>query len=84
LKQRGDYAPSNSNHSRDGTLCHARGLSPVVEADGGQNCESAGQAIDAGANAIVAGSAIFGSPVYGAAIAAIRMAHRPSARKARS
>ena len=65
-------------------LCDARGLCPVIEVDGGQNCENAGQAIEAGANAIVAGSAIFGSPDYAAAIAAIRMAHRPSARKARS
>jgi ribulose-phosphate 3-epimerase len=53
-------------------LCEARGLSPVIEVDGGQNCESGGQAIEAGANAIVAGSAIFGSPDYAAAIAAIR------------
>ena len=37
-------------------LCDARGLDPVIEVDGGQNCESAGQAIEAGANAIVAGS----------------------------
>ena len=65
-------------------LCDARGLSPVIEVDGGQNCESAGQAIEAGASAIVAGSAIFGSPDYAAAIAAIRMAPRPPARKARS
>ena len=33
---------------------------------GRQNCESGGQAIKAGANAIVAGSAIFGSPDYAA------------------
>jgi ribulose-phosphate 3-epimerase len=65
-------------------LCDARGLSPVIEVDGGQNGESVWQAIEAGANAIVAGSAIFGSPNYAAAIAAIRMAHRPSPRKARS
>jgi ribulose-phosphate 3-epimerase len=65
-------------------LCDARALSPVIEVDGGQNCESAGQAIEAGASAIVAGSAIFGSPDYAAAIAAIRMAPRPPARKARS
>jgi ribulose-phosphate 3-epimerase len=65
-------------------LCNARGLNPVIEVDGGQNCESARQAIEAGANAIVAGSAIFGSPDYAAAIAAIRKAHRPSGRKARS
>jgi ribulose-phosphate 3-epimerase len=65
-------------------LCNARGLSPVIEVDGGQNCESAGQAIEAGANAIVAGSAIFGSADYAVAIAAIREAHRPSIRKART
>ena len=64
-------------------LCDARGLDPVIEVDGGQNCESAGQAIEAGANAIVAGSAIFGSSDYAAAIAAIREAQRSSARKAR-
>jgi ribulose-phosphate 3-epimerase len=62
-------------------LCSARGFIPFIEVDGGQNCENAGQAIAAGANAIVAGSAIFGSPDYAAAIAAIRKAHRPSAGK---
>jgi ribulose-phosphate 3-epimerase len=51
---------------------------------GGQNCESAGLAIEAGASAIVAGSAIFGSPDYAAAMIAIREAHRRPARKARS
>lgn len=65
-------------------LCDARGFNTVIEVDGGQNCESAGRAIEAGANAIVAGSAMFGSSDYAAAIAAIREAHRPSARKARS
>jgi ribulose-phosphate 3-epimerase len=65
-------------------LCDARGLNPVIEVDGGQNCESARQAIEAGANAIAAGSAIFGSPDYAAAIAAIRKASRPSAKKVRS
>ena len=65
-------------------LCDARGLNPVIEVDGGQNCESARQAIEAGANAIAAGSAIFGSPDYAAAIAAIRKASRPSAKKLRS
>ena len=39
--------------------------------------------VEAGANAIDAGSAIFGSPNYAAAIAAIREAHRQLARKAR-
>ena len=65
-------------------LCDARGLNPVIEVDGGENRESARQAIEAGANAIVAGGAIFGSHDYAVAIAAIRKAHRPSARKARS
>jgi ribulose-phosphate 3-epimerase len=65
-------------------LCDTRGLSPVIEVDGGQNCESAGQAIEAGANAIVAGSAIFGSSDYAGAIAAIRDACGPSAKKTRS
>src|SRR5581483_4824758 len=37
-------------------LCESRGLDPVIEVDGGQNGENAGQAIEAGANAIVAGS----------------------------
>src|SRR5579859_2974671 len=58
-------------------LCEARGCDPVIEIDGGQNCDNAGQAIEARANAIVAGSAIFGSHDYAAAIAAIRKAHRP-------
>jgi ribulose-phosphate 3-epimerase len=65
-------------------LCNARGLDPVIEVDGGQNCESAGQAIDAGADAIVAGSAIFGAPDYARAIAAIRDAQRPLDRRARA
>jgi ribulose-phosphate 3-epimerase len=65
-------------------LCQERGLDPVIEVDGGQNCESAGQAINAGADAIVAGGAIFGSPDYAVAIAAIREAQRPLFRKARS
>jgi len=65
-------------------LCDERGLDPIIEVDGGQNCESAGRAIKAGANAIVAGSAIFGSQDYAAAIAAIRDAHRPVARRMRS
>ncbi|PKU24662.1 ribulose-phosphate 3-epimerase [Telmatospirillum siberiense] len=60
-------------------LCEARGLDPVIEVDGGQNGDSAGQAIEAGANAIVAGSSVFGSHDYAAAIAAIRGARRPFA-----
>jgi ribulose-phosphate 3-epimerase len=63
-------------------LCEARSLDPFIEVDGGENSETAGRAIEAGANAIVAGSAIFGSQDYAAAIAAIRDAARSLARRA--
>ncbi len=59
------------------SVCDARGLDPVIEVDGGQNCRHAGEAIAAGANAIVAGSAIFGTNDYAAAIAAIRAGRCP-------
>lgn len=52
--------------------CDARGLDPYIEVDGGENSETAGETIKAGANVIVAGSAIFRSQNYAAAIAAIR------------
>ena len=53
-------------------LCQTKGLDPWIEVDGGEDGEHAPLAIAAGANAIVAGSAIFGSSDYGAAIARIR------------
>ncbi|MEO8318722.1 MAG: ribulose-phosphate 3-epimerase [Bradyrhizobium sp.] len=59
-------------------LCDARGFDPIIEVDGGENGSNAGQAVAAGASAIVAGSAIFGSSDYAAAIAAIREVHSPS------
>ncbi|SFK64331.1 ribulose-phosphate 3-epimerase [Methylocapsa palsarum] len=58
-------------------LCAKRGLDPIIEVDGGQNHETAGQSIEAGATAIVAGSAIFGSGDYVAAITALRDTVRP-------
>jgi ribulose-phosphate 3-epimerase len=63
-------------------LCDVRGLNPYIEVDGGENSKAATQAIEAGANAIVAGSAIFGSQDYAAAIAAIRHAAIHVARSA--
>src|SRR5271170_7242484 len=42
-------------------LCAERGLGPVIEVDGGENAATAGMAAGAGATAIVAGSAIFGT-----------------------
>ena len=64
-------------------LCDERGLDPVIEVDGGLNCASAADALAAGANAIVAGSAIFGAPDYAAAIAAIRNGRCPPMAEAR-
>jgi ribulose-phosphate 3-epimerase len=53
-------------------MCESRGLDPWIEVDGGQNGENTARAVQAGADAIVAGSAIFGSDDYAAAIARIR------------
>ena len=53
-------------------ICAERGLSPVIEVDGGENVMTAAQTAAAGATAIVAGSAIFGAEDYSAAITAIR------------
>lgn len=53
-------------------LCAARGLDPIIEVDGGMSGATAWRAVEAGATAIVAGSAVFHAPDYAAAIAAIR------------
>jgi ribulose-phosphate 3-epimerase len=53
-------------------LCTLRDLYPIIAVDGGENAMTAAQAAAAGATAIVAGSAIFGTPDYKSAIAAIR------------
>jgi ribulose-phosphate 3-epimerase len=55
-------------------MCADRGLHPVIEVDGGENAVTAAQAVAAGATAIVAGSAIFGSTDYAKAIAGLRAA----------
>jgi ribulose-phosphate 3-epimerase len=49
-----------------------RGLDITIEVDGGLSGENAWQAIEAGANSIVAGSAVFNATDYAKAIAAIR------------
>ncbi|WP_020177314.1 ribulose-phosphate 3-epimerase [Methyloferula stellata] len=59
-------------------LCQERGLDPFIEVDGGENCESAARVVEAGANVIVAGSAIFGSHDYSAAIAGLRGSQLPA------
>jgi ribulose-phosphate 3-epimerase len=53
-------------------MCNERGLHPVIEVDGGENATTAAQAAAAGANAIVAGSAIFGAKDYAKTIAELR------------
>jgi ribulose-phosphate 3-epimerase len=53
-------------------MCDDRRLSTVIEVDGGQSGATTRRVIDAGADAIVAGTAVFGAPDYARAIAAIR------------
>ena len=65
-------------------LCAARGLDPVIEVDGGMSGATAWRAIEAGATAIVAGSAVFHAADYAAAICAIRNSAPVAADPARS
>jgi ribulose-phosphate 3-epimerase len=58
-------------------LCDERGVDPWIEVDGGIKGNNAWQVIEAGANAIVAGSAVFNAPDYAAAIKAIRESQCP-------
>jgi ribulose-phosphate 3-epimerase len=58
-------------------LCDKRGLDPVIEVDGGLSGDNAWRVIDAGATAIVAGSAVFKASDYAQAIAAIRHSVAP-------
>ena len=58
-------------------LCDDRGLDTVIEVDGGLGGENAWRILDAGANAIVAGSHVFHAPDYGRAISSIRQSVRP-------
>ena len=55
-------------------LCDARGLTPHIEVDGGQDVENVRRSVEAGADVIVAGSSIFGAEDYVAAISNIRHA----------
>ena len=58
-------------------LCDSRGLNPAIAVDGGITAENVRHVVDAGANTIVAGSAVFGAPDYAAAIAELRRYARP-------
>ncbi len=58
-------------------MCDERGLDPWIEVDGGLKSHNTWQVLDAGANAIVAGSAVFKADDYAIAIEDIRNSRRP-------
>jgi ribulose-phosphate 3-epimerase len=58
-------------------LCDSRGLDPAIAVDGGITAGNVRDVVEAGANAIVAGSAVFGASDYAAAIAELRRYVRP-------
>ena len=58
-------------------MCDERGLDPWIEVDGGLKSHNTWQVLDAGANAIVAGSAVFKADDYATAIRDIRNSRRP-------
>ncbi|KAL0357463.1 UNVERIFIED_CONTAM: Ribulose-phosphate 3-epimerase, chloroplastic [Sesamum calycinum] len=45
-------------------MCSEKGVNPWIEVDGGVGPKNAYKVIEAGANALVAGSAVFGAPDY--------------------
>ncbi len=59
-------------------LCEERGLDPWIEVDGGLKGDNTWQVLEAGANAIVAGSAVFKAKDYAQAIEGIRHSKRPT------
>jgi ribulose-phosphate 3-epimerase len=58
-------------------ICDERGLDPWIEVDGGLKGNNTWQVLEVGANAIVAGSAVFNAPDYAKAIEGIRNSKRP-------
>jgi ribulose-phosphate 3-epimerase len=64
-------------------MCDERGLDPWIEVDGGLKGANAWQVIEAGANAIVAGSAVFNTSDYAEAMRSIRGSKRPEPELAR-
>ncbi len=57
-------------------MCNERGLEPWIEVDGGLKANNTWQVLEAGANAIVAGSAVFKAADYAQAIEGIRHSQR--------
>ncbi len=62
-------------------MCDERGLDPWIEVDGGLKPENTWNVLEAGANAIVAGSAVFKANDYAEAIEGIRNSKRPANKK---
>ncbi|KAK1373397.1 Ribulose-phosphate 3-epimerase [Heracleum sosnowskyi] len=60
-------------------LCAEKGVKPWIEVDGGVGPKNAYKVIEAGANALVAGSAVFGAKDYAEAIKGIKTSTRPVA-----
>ncbi|KAI8477419.1 MAG: ribulose phosphate-3-epimerase chloroplast precursor [Monoraphidium minutum] len=60
-------------------LCLEKGVNPWIEVDGGVTPANAYKVIDAGANALVAGSAVFKAPSYRDAINGIKASKKPVA-----
>ena len=60
-------------------MCVEKGVNPWIEVDGGVTPANAYKVIEAGANALVAGSAVFGAKDYAAAIKGIKTSTRPVA-----
>ena len=72
------FIPTMVDKIRDlRAMCDERGLDPWIEVDGGLKVNNTWQVLEAGANAIVAGSAVFKAPDYAAAIEGIRHSKRP-------
>lgn len=59
-------------------MCDAQGVDPWIEVDGGLKPGNTWQVLEVGANAIVAGSAVFKADSYAEAIEGIRNSKRPS------
>ncbi|MEM9219963.1 MAG: ribulose-phosphate 3-epimerase [Cyanobacteria bacterium P01_F01_bin.150] len=59
-------------------MCDERGLDPWIEVDGGLKVHNTWRVLEAGANAIVAGSAVFKADDYAEAISGIRNSKRPA------
>ena len=61
-------------------FCGREGLSPLIEVDGGINASTAPLVTERGAQALVAGNAVFGQPDHVVAMEAIRAAGEAGAR----